>query len=132
MTSDIIILEIMNQETKNCQNCKNEFTIEPEDFEFYDKIKVPAPTFCPECRFQRRLMSRNEHALYKRNCDLCGKSMITMFSPDNPHKVYCEPCWWSDKWGAEKYARNYDPNRNFFEQFLELKKEVPYPALIND
>jgi len=28
-------------ETKNCQNCKNDFTIEPDDFSFYEKIKVP-------------------------------------------------------------------------------------------
>ena len=33
------------QETKSCQNCKNDFIIEPDDFAFYDKIKVPPPTF---------------------------------------------------------------------------------------
>lgn len=38
-------------ETKTCQNCKTRFTIEPEDFVFYEKIGVPAPTFCPECDF---------------------------------------------------------------------------------
>jgi len=42
----------MNQETKQCQNCKKDFTVEPEDFNFYEKIsgsasggKVPPPTF---------------------------------------------------------------------------------------
>ncbi|MDI6602738.1 MAG: hypothetical protein QME57_01280 [Patescibacteria group bacterium] len=40
----------MNQEIKQCQNCKKEFVIEPEDFLFYEKIKVPPPTWCPECR----------------------------------------------------------------------------------
>ena len=29
----------MNLETKQCKNCKQNFTIEPEDFEFYDKNK---------------------------------------------------------------------------------------------
>lgn len=28
-------------ENKTCQNCKQNFTIESEDFIFYDKIKVP-------------------------------------------------------------------------------------------
>jgi|TARA_Y100000031_G_scaffold99372_1_gene108859 hypothetical protein len=28
------------QASKTCQNCKSEFTIEPEDFEFYKKIDV--------------------------------------------------------------------------------------------
>ncbi len=35
----------MESQTKNCQNCKKDFIIEPEDFNFYEKIKVPAPTF---------------------------------------------------------------------------------------
>lgn len=29
----------MNSETKNCQNCKSDFIIEPDDFSFYEKIK---------------------------------------------------------------------------------------------
>ena len=28
----------MNSETKQCQNCMNNFIIEPEDFLFYEKI----------------------------------------------------------------------------------------------
>jgi len=44
----------MNQETKQCQNCKKEFEIEAEDFNFYKKIKVPPPTrpeiiYCEKC-----------------------------------------------------------------------------------
>lgn len=56
----------MQSETKSCQNCKNDFVIESEDFSFYEKIKVPPPTFCPECRFIRRLMWRNNRSLYPR------------------------------------------------------------------
>ena len=126
------------QATKICQNCKTEFRIEPEDFAFYEKMAVPPPTFCPECRLQRRLAFRNERSLYKRKCDLCGKEMITMHSPDKPRKVYCNPCWWSDKWDASDHAIEYDPSRNFFVQFKELQKCVPfmtliceYPTLIN-
>ena len=55
----------MSQEIKQCQNCKQNFVIEPEDFEFYEKVKVPAPTFCPECRFQRRTAFRNERKLFR-------------------------------------------------------------------
>ena len=43
----------MNSEIRQCQNCKQDFTIEPDDFGFYEKIKVPPPTFCPLCRAQR-------------------------------------------------------------------------------
>src|SRR3989344_7127065 len=110
----------MNQETKQCQNCKQSFVIEPEDFDFYKKMDVPAPTFCPECRFQRRLMFRNERTFYKRNCELCGKSVISLFAPERGRRVYCQPCWWGDGWDGADYGISYDPNRNFFEQLKEL------------
>lgn len=121
----------MNQEVKICQNCKEQFVIDTQDFQFYEKIKVPPPTFCPACRFQRRLMFRNERVLYKRTCDLCGASILSIFAPDKPYTVYCQPCWWSDKWDGREYAQPYDPSRNFFEQFKELTLKVPFPALIN-
>lgn len=120
----------MEAQTKTCQNCKNDFTIEPEDFDFYEKIKVSPPTLCPDCRQQRRYAWRNERTLYRRNCDLCTKSTVTIYSPDKPFKVYCVSCWWSDGWDAASYGRDFDFSRPFFEQFSELQHEVPRMALL--
>jgi len=121
----------MTTETRTCQNCKTSFTIEPEDFEFYEKMKVPAPTFCPSCRFQRRLMFRNERVLYRRMCDLCKKSIITVHDPKKRRIVYCSPCWWSDKWDALEFGVEYDPQKNFFEQFRKLQEKIPVMDLVN-
>ena len=115
----------MEQEIKNCQSCKKDITIEPEDFVFYEKIKVPPPTFCPKCRLQRRLTWLKGFRLYKRKCDLCGKEKISMYSPESPYTVYCTECWWSDKWNPEDYARDYDFSRPFFEQLNEHLHKVP-------
>ena len=82
----------MSSETKICQNCKNNFTIEPEDFKFYEKIKVPPPTWCPECRAQRRMTWRNERALYKRK-DANGIDVISIYSEDKPVKIYERNYW---------------------------------------
>ena len=123
---------MIKSETKQCQNCKKEFVIEPEDFNFYEKMKVPTPTFCPECRFQRRIMFRNERVLYKRKCDLCSKDMVTIFSPESKLIVYCSACWWSDKWDDGEYFLEYDSARPFFEQMIELQKKTPHMSLIND
>ena len=122
----------MDSQTKQCQNCKKDFIIEPEDFNFYEKMNVPAPTFCPECRFQRRIMFRNERTLYKRKCDLCGKDIVTIFSPDSKLIVYCSKCWWSDDWDDSEHFLEYDSSRPFFEQMIELQKKTPHMALIND
>jgi len=119
----------MNSETKQCQNCHQNFVIEPEDFLFYDKMKVPPPTWCPECRMVRRLSFRNERYLYKRTCDLCGNSQISIFSPEGGYKIYCNPCWWSDKWDSLDYGRAYDFSRPFFEQFDDLMHAVPMPPV---
>src|SRR3989344_3849349 len=128
----------MESQNKQCQNCKQNFVIESEDFQFYEKIKVPPPTWCPQCRLQRRLVFMNERVLYKRKCDLCGVSIVTMYSPDKKLVVYCNPCWWSDKWDGAQYAQDYDPFRPFLEQLKELNEKPPqipldvnYPTLVN-
>ena len=120
-----------NSEKRICKNCKKDFTIESEDFNFYEKIKVPPPTWCPECRQQRRYAWRNERILYRRNCDFCGKSTVTIYSPNKMHKMYCNECWWGDGWDPAFFGRDFDFSRPFFEQFKELQLEVPRMALLN-
>ncbi len=122
----------MNSETRNCQNCKQDFIIEPDDFSFYEKIKVPPPTFCPGCRSQRRLSWRNDTSLYNSKCYLCGKSVVTLYSAESGVIVYCNKCWWSDKWDAMDYGQDYDFSRPFFSQYKDFILKVPHIALIND
>jgi hypothetical protein len=119
-------------ENRICQNCKGNFTIEPDDFSFYEKIKVPPPTFCPDCRMQRRYAWRNIMSLYNSRCELCGKSVITLYSPDSGITVFCNKCWWSDKWDPKDYAIDYNFSRPFFIQFSEFTKKIPHIALVND
>src|SRR3989344_2235879 len=121
----------MNSETKICQNCKNSFVIEPEDFKFYEKIKVPPPTWCPECRMVRRMMFRNERTLYKRQCDLCHGEIISMYPKEMQFPVYCQKCWWSDKWEAGEYAKDFDPSWSFLKQVHELQEKVPRSQYLN-
>jgi len=119
----------MNNEIKNCQNCKNPFTIEPDDFSFYEKMKVPPPTFCPTCRAQRRMSFLNERILYKRKCDLTGESIISLFPENADVPVYSPKAWWSDAWDAMVYGQEYDFSIPFFEQFGQLLRKVPQFSL---
>ncbi|MBI2047717.1 MAG: hypothetical protein HYT27_01120 [Parcubacteria group bacterium] len=114
----------MESQTKNCQNCKQSFVIESEDFDFYEKIKVPPPTFCPDCRSQRRMTWRNERSLYKRK-DAFGNDTISIYAPEKPFTVYKRDYWWSDKWDPLDYAIDYDFSKPFFVQFRELLERVP-------
>lgn len=116
-------------ENRICQNCKLEFIIEPDDFSFYEKMKVPTPTFCPECRRQRRLSWYNLVNLFHRNCDLCEDKFISMYPPEAPYVVYCPKCWWSDKWDWKDYGVDYDFTKPFFKQFNELMHKAPLLGL---
>jgi len=122
----------MNPETKICQNCKNQFTIEPDDFSFYQKLEVPPPRLCPDCRQQRRMTWRNDYNFYIRECDLCKNRILSIYSPDKPMPVYCPKCWWSDKWSAKEHEQPLDFSKPFFPQFKSLLNKVPALAILND
>jgi len=124
----------MNPETKQCVNCKQNFVIEPEDFAFYEKIsagwRMPAPTWCPDCRSRRRMQWTNYRHWYPRELD--GKRVLSYFHPEAPVNVMSVKEWWSDSWSGLEYGREYDFSRPFFLQFIELYREVPRPHMIND
>ncbi len=105
--------------------------MDASDFKFYEKMSVPAPTWCPECQLMRRLSFRNEHALYRRKDSTEGKEIISMYSADKPLVVYKQDYWWSDKWDPLQYGQNYDFSKPFFEQFKELIKKIPWPSMFN-
>ncbi|MFA7285445.1 MAG: hypothetical protein WC011_01170 [Candidatus Paceibacterota bacterium] len=119
-------------EKKTCQNCQNDFTIESDDFSFYEKVKVPPPTFCPECRFQRRASWRNDFSLYNRKCDSCDMNVVSMYSPESNIIIYCNKCWWSDKWDGIESGKDYNFSENFFSQLNKLIYKIPHIALVND
>jgi hypothetical protein len=104
-----------NHERRNkvLQNCQNRFTIEPDDFAFYEKVKVPPPTFCPDCRYYARLSFRNPRKLWHRSC-MCGSvssprakhttvhfhgegkcpnEFETSYPEEGKEIVYCEDCY---------------------------------------
>ncbi|MCX6752309.1 MAG: hypothetical protein NTZ87_02300 [Candidatus Nomurabacteria bacterium] len=118
----------MKSEIKNCQNCKKDFTIEPDDFGFYEKIKVPPPTFCPDCRLQRRMSWRNDWRLFKKKDIRTGEKIFSFFPEESPVKIFDRDFWISDAWNGTEYGKEYDFSRPFFVQFKELLYSVPLPA----
>ena len=115
-------------ENKICQNCQKDFIVESEDFNFYEKIKVPPPTFCPKCRLVRRLVWRNDWHLFKKKEAQNGKEIFSFIPEESPYKVYDRDYWISDAWDPMEYGREYDLNKPFFKQFKNLLYQVPLPA----
>ncbi len=117
----------MNSEKRICQNCKGGFEIDAQDLAFYEKMKVPPPTFCSECRAIRRLLWLNSRSLFKRPCQAPGHNemLVAKYHPNAERVVYDKDFWWSDKWDPMNYGRDYDFTKPFFVQFNELMKRVP-------
>lgn len=126
---------------KTCKQCSANFEVTEDDLKFYDKVSpifcgkkysIPAPTLCPDCRRQRRLAHRNELTLYSGNCSFSGKKILSMYPEDVPFPVYAPEAWFSDKWNAKAYAKDFDFSRPFFEQYIELRNSVPHFSLVLD
>ncbi|MFH0770013.1 MAG: hypothetical protein V1926_01405 [Candidatus Peregrinibacteria bacterium] len=128
---------------KTCANqwCRQPFEITGGDLEFYEKVSpvihgkkelIPPPTLCPECRFQRRMIFRREHALRNRICSACQRGIVSVHGQEAPYPVYCLKCWWGDGWDPCSYGKEFDPSRSFIGQFGELLQSVPQIAMMND
>jgi len=116
----------------NCKQCNNGFEVVDADREFYEKMAMPEPRYCPDCRQQFRWVFRNQNNLYRRKCDFTGEEMISLYSPDKPYTVYREDIWWGDQWDPLEYGRDFDFTRPFFDQYNELLLVVPRRGMHQD
>jgi len=73
---------------------------------------------------------RNEQYLYKNTSAFSGKPLISIYSKDKPCQVYSPEEWFSDKWDALEYGKDYDFSKTFFQQFNELCLETPKLGLV--
>jgi len=125
---------------RSCEQCKGSFEITESDLAFIDQVSpvfagkkepIPPPILCPPCREQQRLSFRNEWSLYHRECDLTGKKIVSIYSPDKPYIVYEQSEWWSDRFDPLAYGRDFDFSRPFFEQWQDLSLAVPRASIHN-
>ena len=125
-------------ERKICTISGQPFAIFQSDVDFYAKISptfngqkfpIPTPTLCPEERQRRRLSFRNERKLYHRQCDASKKSIISIYSPDKPYKVYDQKVRRSDSRDPMDYGMDFDFSKTFTENFRELMIKVPRTSL---
>ncbi len=118
----------MQSETRTCQNCKIQFSIEPEDFNFYKKIEVPPPTWCPACRIQRRMAWWNERYLYHAKDAISGEKILSGTNDSSGARAIDKDYWFSDGWDQNASGKDYDWGRPFFAQFGELLRQAPIPS----
>lgn len=108
-----------------CTQCNSQFEQLPKEVEIYKHFDAVLPTTCPDCRHRRQLIFRNERNIFYNTSAMTGKTVISMIPPTSKFKVIDQDEWWSDRFDASIYARDFDFNRTFFDQFADLQKDVP-------
>ncbi len=114
---------------KQCKITGQNFSVSEEEMALLAKMNLPLPEICYNERFKRLFMIRNVRNLYKRKCDRTGKSVIAMYSENVPFPVYDRDEWWKDDWNPP--FADFDFNRPFFTQIIELRNKVPRANLFN-
>lgn len=122
---------LYNRAMNTCTKCKIGFEVTEADKAFYSNRNVPAPTHCHSCRQQRRIAWRNDQNYYHNKCQICEKSLISIYSPDKNISVLCRECFWSDKFDPLQYGTDFDFNKTFSEQFKQLQEKTPRIAIYN-
>ncbi|MDP3683664.1 MAG: hypothetical protein Q8S01_06990, partial [Ignavibacteria bacterium] len=94
---DSIINKVIECEHKGTCNeqCTEAFKIIPDELSFYQRMNLPIPHLCPNCRHYNRLKQRNPLKLWHRKCmkENCSNEFETSYAPDRPEIVYCEKCY---------------------------------------
>jgi len=83
-------------QNQTCQDCKKSFEVDADALSFYGRMNVPAPTFCPSCRWKRRAAYRNESKMFRVKDAFTGEMIFSLFPPESGRKVVTQEEWFSD------------------------------------
>lgn len=86
-----------------CTKCGSNFKIQKAEESFYQKMHLPHPLLCINCRYRVRLRRLNPKQLWHRRCmctqtdhthsGQCPTQFQTTYSPNRLEVVYCETCY---------------------------------------
>jgi hypothetical protein len=113
--------------TKKCEKCNQNFSILSDDVPFYEKMDLPLPTMCPQCRFKYLLAFWTFGRFRIAKSALSGKTIITVLPESVPFPIYDRTEFVSDEWDPLIYGKDYDASRPFIDQLVELQSKVPHP-----
>tara|TARA_Y100000310_G_scaffold278998_1_gene297864 strand:- start:2307 stop:3878 length:1572 start_codon:yes stop_codon:yes gene_type:complete len=114
--SDILNQVIGCEHAGTCnEKCTTAFKITSMELQFYQRMRIPIPTLCPNCRHYARLGRRTPFQVWRRKCmcggkasdggmysntsahshneEHCANEFDTSYAPERDEVVYCEECY---------------------------------------
>ena len=76
-----------------CEITGKSFKVIPQEYRFYQKMKLPIPRTSPEARHLDRIRQRPPRSLWERSCQKCATAIETAYSPEQNEKIYCTKCY---------------------------------------
>jgi len=73
----------MESQIKQCEKCHKDFDILADDISLHERMDLPIPKLCPNCRHYQRLKQRNPLKLWHRKCMRpgCNNEFETSYAP---------------------------------------------------
>ncbi len=69
------------------------FKLQKTELDFYRKMGLPVPREHPEVRYHARLQLQHAPQLWPRRCSSCSAEVDSVYAPDRPEQIFCEPCF---------------------------------------
>ncbi len=76
-----------------CEVSDEHYRVISQELRFHKEHQLALPRRSPNQRFLDRVRLRNPRQQWARSCGLCGKTMMSSYSPERPEIVYCEECF---------------------------------------
>lgn len=122
-------------EQRICRRCASAFSCFAKDDEMHTKLapvisgetfSLPSPDLCRACRERNKMLFRKERWLYKRVCDGCKKTFVSVFPQEYPGKVLCHACWYNPAiYDPTTYGREISLTEPLLPQLQRLAAETP-------
>lgn len=126
---------------KHCKWCGDDFPVTQKEKEILDKISpvldgekmiIPDPTLCADCRLRRKQLFRNERKFYRRKCDVTWKSMVSVYPQELDNIVTYDADYWnSDQCELKEYGVDVDLSKSIMQQFKTFSQKIPKRILFN-
>ena len=75
-----------------CEITGKNYKIQDTELQFYRKMDLPIPRYCPDARHLKRLGYRNPRVLNDRKCMECGVELKSTYLKERP-EIYCHKCF---------------------------------------
>ncbi|MCB0345714.1 MAG: hypothetical protein KDD66_11395 [Bdellovibrionales bacterium] len=76
-----------------CQKSGQAYKVIPQELDFYRRIGLPLPSYCPDVRHEQRMNLRSARRLEPRTCAKCKGAILTAHTETAETKLLCQDCY---------------------------------------